>query len=149
MPNDVKAIAQSLLVTSAPCRHCSGTAHLEYVNDGLIAAHVCPGRYVSRIIMYGEQIDSDEFKKFVQKACQGMGNVEDSDIRITSRYAWDLGLDRASNELIMKEGYWTQNYRRTKNDSPDRPALFLCSNGDSFFVQPVNLNEKLCQNCRK
>lgn len=149
LSSDVKTIAQSLLVTQAHCRHCDNTAYLEFINNGLIAAHVCPGRYVSRIIAYGKQLDSDDFKRFVQGAVQEMERVESSDIRIARRYAWDLGLDRKRNELIMMEAYWTQNYRRTKKDNQDRQALFLCSNRDSFFTQPLRGNERFCRNCRK
>ena len=149
MQDDVKTVAQSLLRTSARCSHCNGTAELEYLDDGLIAAHVCPGRYVSRMIEYGKELDPKKFTSFVQKACEAMGTVESGDVRIASRYAWDLGLDRQNNDLILKEAYWTQNYRRTKNDGPHRPALFLCSNRDSMFVQPLDSNETLCQECRK
>ncbi|MDG6942406.1 MAG: hypothetical protein JRN34_05770 [Nitrososphaerota archaeon] len=110
--------------------------------------HVCSGRYVSRIIWYGIHPDTDGFMRFVQTAVQGTQVVEGGDVRIASRYAWDLGLDRNSNDLILKEMYWTQNYRRAKNDDPDRAALFFCANRDSFFVQPVKSDEKRCEKCR-
>ena len=77
-----------------------------------------------------------------------MQRIEDGDVRIASRYAWDLGLDRGSNDLILKEMYWTQNYRRTKSDDPDRTALFLCANRDSFFIQALKNDEKFCDKCR-
>jgi hypothetical protein len=149
LSDDVKTVVQSLLTTSAQCRHCNDTANLEHLGDGLVAAHVCPGRYVTRIIKYGKQLEPDEFKKFVQEAVQDMGRVENSDVRMASRYAWDLGLVRKNNDLILREIYWTQNYRRTKSDSPDRLALFLCSNKDSFFVQPLKASERFCRSCRK
>jgi hypothetical protein len=142
-------IAQTLLNTKAQCRHCDGNADLEFIEDGLIAAHVCPKRYVSRIIKYSERMDPKEFKDFVQGAVQNMEQVEDIDIRIARRYAWDLGIDRKSNDPILIEAYWTQSYRRTRNDKPDRLALFFCSNKDFFFIQPLNGDEKFCKNCRK
>ncbi len=111
--------------------------------------HVCPTRYVTRIIRYGDHVEADEFRNFVQDAVQDMGKVEGADIRMARRYAWDLGLASKNNDLVLSEAYWTQNYRRTKNDSTIRPALFLCSNKDNFFVQPLDAGEKLCQTCRK
>ncbi len=58
-------------------------------------------------------------------------------------------MDRTNNDLVLREAYWTQSYRRTKNDDPDRPALFFCSNRDSFFVQPLTSKETLCPSCRR
>ncbi len=142
------AAARSLLRTPATCRHCGGVASLEEVGEDL-AAHVCPGRYVTRIIRYGEKLDQEEFRQFVEEQAKEMGAVERGDVRIASRYAWDLGLDSRSNDFVMKEVYWTQSYRRTKDDSPDRLALFLCSNKDSFFVRQLNGSEERCQSCRK
>ena len=110
--------------------------------------HVCPDRYVSRIIAYGRQLDPDGFRKLVQKAAKGMQEVEGSDIRVARRYAWDLGIENKSNDLVLVETYWTQNYRRTKSEDPDRLALFLCVNRDSFFVQPLHAKERFCDRCR-
>ncbi len=141
-------VARSILATTAKCSHCSGQAAIEYLEGGSIGVHVCPGRYVSRIIAYGNPLDPDRFREFVQGAVQGTQRIDDTDVRVASRYAWDLGLDRASNDLILKEMYWTQNYRRTKSEDPDRVALFFCANGDSFFVQAVQGNERLCSKCR-
>ncbi len=142
------AAARSLLKAPATCRHCGGAAALEDVGEDL-AAHVCPGGYVTRIIRYGRQLDQEEFAKSIQELVREMGTVEGGDVRIASRYAWDLGLTSESNGFVLKEAYWTQSYRRTKNDSPDRPALFLCSNRDSFFVQPLSGTERLCPKCRE
>ncbi len=80
------SIAQHLLRASAQCRHCNGTSDLEYIKDGLTGILVCPGRYVTRIIAYGKEVDADEFKKFVQGTVQGMGKVENVDIRMTSTH---------------------------------------------------------------
>lgn len=144
----MESIARSLLRTSTKCRHCQGVAKFEYLDGGLIAVHVCPGRYVSRIVAYGEMADPPRFMEFVEKAALGLEKVEAGDIRTARRYAWDLGLESESDDLVLREAYWTQNYRRTKKDEPDRPALFLCSNRDSFFVQPLPSGERYCEGCR-
>ncbi len=148
MEDNVAEIARSALAVTTKCQHCGGQATTEYLDGGSIGLHVCPGRYVSRIIGYGRQLDTGRFKGFVQEAAQGTQDVEERDIRVASRYAWDLGLARESNDLVLREMYWTQNYRRTKSEDPDRAALFLCANRDSFFVQPVNGSERLCGRCR-
>lgn len=122
---------------------------MEYIDGGRMGVHVCQGRYVTRIVEYAKEVDPEAFMEFVQKAIGGIGKVEKSDVRVARRYAWDLGIERDANDLVLMEAYWTQNYRRTRNDDPDRPALFLCSNKDSFFVQPLSGKETLCESCRK
>lgn len=148
--NEAITVAQTLLKVSSKCSgHCKEMSNVEFLGDGSMAAQVCPKRYVSRIIVYGKQVDQQKLKKFVQGIIPGMLEVEDSDIRVASRYAWDLGLPREKDDLILRQAYWSQSYRRTKSDSLDRLALFLCSNRDSFFVERLNSKERLCQNCRK
>jgi len=134
-------------VTPSCYGHCKEPSGFEFKDDSMIV-QVCPDRYVSRIIAYGNQVDPDQFTKILRGLAQGMEGVESSDIRVASRYAWDLGLNRENDDLIVRLAYWTQSYRRTKNDSTDRIALFLCSNKDSFFMQPVNSRNRFCQNCR-
>lgn len=128
--------------------HCKELSGFEFVKDASMIVQVCPDRYVSRIIVYGNQVNPGEFERILRGLAPGMEGVESRDIRVASRYAWDLGIDRLNNDLIVRLAYWTQSYRRTKNDSPDRIALFLCSNKDSFFMQPVNSKHRFCQNCR-
>lgn len=151
MPDEeIPDLAQVLLNVATKCYgHCGETADLEFIGDGTVSCHVCPGRYVSRIITYGKELDLKRFKEFVRNAAPNLGEVEDGDIRVASRYAWDLGLDKKKDDLVLREAYWAQNYRRTKVDDPERKALFLCSNRDSFFVQPLTSKEKFCLNCRK
>ena len=148
LQDSITEIARSFLKTTAKCQHCGGQAAMEYVEGGSIGLHVCPGRYVSRIIRYGSEFDTGGFMAFVQGAVQGAQAVEAGDIRVASRYAWDLGLARESNGLILKEMYWTQNYRRTKSEDPDRVGIFFCANGDSFFIQPLKNDGRLCGRCR-
>ena len=81
----VRSAAHHLLKTQAHCRHCDGTADLEYIEDGLIGVHVCPGRYVTRMIAYGSRPDPEGFLKFVQDSVRGSAEVEGADIRIASR----------------------------------------------------------------
>jgi len=147
---EIRALAQNLLNVETTCYgHCGETASLELIGDGTVSCYVCPGRYVSRIITYGKELDLKRFREYLRNITSNMGEVEDGDIRLASRYAWDLGLDRRTDELVLREAYWTQGYRRTKSDDSERPALYLCSNRDSFFVQPLSSKERFCQSCRK
>ena len=146
----IRRLAQNLLNVETKCYgHCGETASLEFTEDGTVSCYVCPGRYVSRIITYGKELDPKRFREYLRNIAPNLGEVEAGDIRVASRYAWDLGLDRKTDELVLREAYWTQNYRRTKNEDPERPALFLSSNGDLFFVQPLSSKERLCEDCRK
>jgi hypothetical protein len=149
MPTDyARSAVNGLFAVTPTCYgHCKEPSAFEFKDDSTIV-QVCPGRYVSRIIAYGMQTNADQFERILRGLVQGMEDVESTDIRVASRYAWDLGLDRENDDLIVRLAYWTQSYRRTRNDSPDRAALFLCSNKDSFFTQPVNSKNRFCQSCK-
>ncbi len=101
--------------------------------------------YVSRVMTYGKEADTLQFKTFITNTIGSMGTVQDEDIRVATRHQWDSP-DLAGD---VKVAYWTQNYRRTKSDDPNRGALFLCGNCNSFFVQPLGSRSALCTNCRE
>ena len=146
---DAKSAVKELFAVTPSCYgHCKEPSGFEFVKEDSMIAQVCQGRYVSRIVAYGDQVDQGQFKGILRGLAPGMEGVESAEIRVASRYAWDLGLDRRRDDLIVRLAYWTQGYRRTKNDNSDRTALFLCSNKDSFFMQPVSSRYRLCQNCR-
>ena len=126
--------------------HCKEKGSFEFQGDSMII-QVCPDRYVSRIVTYGPKVDQYQFKETLRRLASGLETVQSGDIRVASRYAWDLGLKRKSDDLIVRLAYWTQSYRSTKDERVDRPALFLCSNNDSFFMQPLNSRNRLCKNC--
>ena len=113
----------------------------------LLVCFACPSGYISRIITYGEEINVQTFKEFLSKLLSGAQDVQGEDIRLATRYSWDLGI-QSNNERIMRVAYWTQNYRRTKSDNPDRISLFLCSNCNSPFLQPLRSKTTLCETCR-
>jgi len=147
-PDEAKSAVMKLFAVTPSCYgHCKEQSGFEFKDDSMIV-QVCPDRYVSKVIAYGEKVDPDRFKRILRGLASGMEGVESSDIRVASRYAWDLGLNRENDDLIVRLAYWTQSYRRTKNDSTDRIALFLCSNKDSFFMQPVNSRNRFCPNCK-
>src|SRR5579884_2945787 len=117
-------------------RHCSNQARLVILSasEQPTGCIVCPSGYVSRIVLYFEGGKAD------------IKPIRDSDIRIASRHPWDLHVD-SNAETLLQEVYWTQNYKREESSS--KPALFLCSNCNSLFVQPINSSSSLCERCKE
>lgn len=113
-----------------------------------VACIACPSGYVSRIIMYEKELDISWFKRFLSSTLDGLVDLSDEDIRIATRHPWDLDLIEAEEDVVLRQAYWTQSYRRTKSDDLGRPALFVCSTCDTLFLQSLNSNETKCQNCR-
>jgi hypothetical protein len=143
-----RRIVEAKLNAVATCRgHCNERANLSLseVEGRLIGTYACPSGYVSRLINYGE-VDATWFSDFVSQLLRSVGEVKDEDIRVATRYAWDLD-ERGSGE-VLREAYWTQNYRRTQSDDPKRDALFSCTNCRSFYVQSISGKERLCRDCR-
>jgi len=131
-------------------RHCSNQAKLILLSasEQPLGCFVCPSGYISRIVLYfeGGKVNTKLMKDLLSRYADKLGGIRDSDIRIASRHPWDLNID-SSAETLLQEVYWTQNYKREENNL--RPALFLCSNCNSFFIQPVNSSSSLCEKCRK
>jgi hypothetical protein len=130
--------------------HCEQQSRLKFIGDGeLTGVFACPSGYVSRIVRYGDEINVSKFKSFLENAVESRLEIQSEDIRTASRYSWDLGIE-SGKERILREAYWTQNYRRTKSGDPDRSALFLCTNcNENFLVQPVTSKSSLCERCHK
>ena len=144
-----RQIVEAKLNAVAKCRgHCNeqSSLSLSEVEGELIGTYACPSGYVSRLMNYGE-VDVAWFRDFVSLLLRGVGEVKEEDIRVATRYAWDLN-ERGSGQ-VLKEAYWTQNYRRTESDDPNRHALFSCTNCHSFYVQSISGEERLCPDCRR
>src|SRR2546425_680537 len=124
---DLKASLEQKFAEPVTCYgHCNQPSGFRIVSDQpLIACHHCMAGYASRIMTYGrEEVDVPGFRAFIANAIGSLGTVQDEDIRIATRHGWD------SPDLVgeVRVAYWTQNYRRTKVDDPNRAALFLCGN---------------------
>ena len=144
-----RRIVEAKLNAVAKCRgHCNeqSSLSLSEVEGELIGTFACPSGYVSRLMNYGE-VDVDWFRDFVSLLLRGVGELKGEDIRVATRYAWDL--DERGSGQVLKEAYWTQNYRRTESDDPNRDGLFSCTNCRSFYVQSISGKERLCPNCRR
>ncbi|MDV3278489.1 MAG: hypothetical protein LYZ69_08515 [Nitrososphaerales archaeon] len=125
--------------------HCEqpATFRLLESDDVAIACYACPGGYVSKVMVYGRSPTLERLRSFLLGALGEGADVSDDDLRVATRHPWDL---KASGEDITAS-YWTQNYRRTKSEDPDRRALFICSRCGSLFRRSLSAAESLCQNC--
>jgi len=130
--------------------HCEGPSTLKFLagQDAPVAAYSCPGAYVSKVMVYGRSSpDPGAALATVRGLVGPEQDVRAEDIRVASRYARDLGLDPQGWERVMSVAFWTQNYRRTKKDDPDRPAAFLCERCGSVYTQPASSARTVCPAC--
>lgn len=137
-------IVTSYLKSDGRCYgHCDSRTELKIVEKGdrVISCMTCPGGYVSRIVMYGRDIDAAAFKQYLTEKAGKLGGISDEDIRLATRHPWDLGME-GSEDVVIREAYWTQNYRRTKSEDPARNALFLCGECGDLYVSPLSAGGK-------
>ena len=148
---ELKKIIEEKLIGHPKCyNHCQEQSRLEFLSERsmLVGCYVCPSGYVSRIVTYGTELNLATFKTMISGALNEMGGVSDEDIRVATRYTWDLGIHGKPEGTALKEAYWTQNYRRTKSEDPNRPALFLCTKCNSLFHQSVAGKNTVCPRCK-
>jgi len=126
--------------------HCEKESTLSFLdeNDPPLACYSCPSGYVSRVIAYGRQDPTERLRAFLLEKLGPDADLKGDDLRKATRHPWELGLP--GFEIIV--AYWTQNYRRAKRDDPARPALFVCTNCGSTFIQPFSSSETLGLECR-
>ncbi len=130
--------------------HCEGPATPHVVRDDgtvTVVATACDKGYVSRVVAYGPKDSSSLLRSLVSKATASGSEVKEEDIRAATRYAWDLGMEGSAKGAVFKASYWTQNYRRTESNDPDRGALFACTTCGSLFMQPLSSGSSLCPAC--
>jgi len=147
----VERIVEQKLKRSPKCyRHCQEQSTLKLLpgKQMLVGSYSCPSGYVSRIVAYGRELDLNGFKALLSSALQGVEEVTDEDIRIATRYTWDLGIKEEPDGIVLKEAYWTQNYGKRKNEDPNRHGLFLCTKCGSFYGKQIENTNTLCPRCR-
>ena len=128
--------------------HCQEQSELKLLHPkGMtIGCYRCPSGYVSCLVQYGRELDVHAFKTFLSAL---QGDVSDEDIRVATRYSWDLAVTSQTVGAILREAYWRQSYRRTKSEDQQRISLFACTKCDTFYRQPISDKNTLCQQCRK
>lgn len=112
-------------------------------NGSVLCFQACPGKYVSRVVFYNGSLEG--LISYLKEVARGI-DVSERDVRVATRYGWDLGL-KGKNEKVMRVSYWTQNYGASKVSSETRPALFLCSRCGSPFVKQFNSTTSICERC--
>ena len=145
---DLESLVKERLMGHGNCYgHCKEPSELKLLSQKkmMIGCYACPSGYVSLIVHYGKEVDLHGFKTFLSSLNEG--DVADEDIRVAMRYNWDLGIKEPEG-TVLREAYWRQSYRRTKSEDPNRIALFLCTNCNSFYRQQISNTNKLCPQCR-
>lgn len=131
--------------------HCEEPATSKFLNseaDPVITGYSCHAAYLSRIIIYSESLSLDDSVRMITDLLGGLYEVKEDDVRIASRYAWDLGSPSSEDaSRLMTVAYWTQNYRRTKSEDPHRAAMFLCEKCSAIFQQRASDTHVLCADC--
>jgi|BEDMetMinimDraft_2_1075160.scaffolds.fasta_scaffold00662_7 hypothetical protein len=149
--NEIKNIVEKFLNEPTKCYgHCDSMAKLYLIvlENKLLGIYSCENSYISRIIVYDTQTNETFLKNVLNKLGNGAIQIDSKDIRVASRYAWDLGLEIKNMNPIIKETYWTQYFKKVSS-SPNRLALFLCKNCGSIFTQEAESKNTLCKNCKK
>ena len=144
---DLEKLVKERLNGRAECAgHCQELSKLKFLpqKEMIIGCYTCPSGYVSLLVQYGRELDLHAFKTFLSSL---QIDAADEDIRIATRYNWDLGIKGDQEGTVLKEAYWRQSYRRTKSDDPHRVALFQCTNCSSFYRQRISDKNTFCPQC--
>ena len=145
---DLEVLVKERLSGLSKCAgHCEESSSLKLLHQKgmMIGCYTCPSGCVSLIVQYGKELDIHAFKVFLSSLPQG--NVTDEDIRIGTRYTWDMGIEGGSDGPVLREAYWRQSYRRTKNDDPFRRGLFLCAKCNAFYSKQISDQNMSCPQC--
>jgi len=122
----------------------------------MVGAYVCPDGYVTRVIYFSITPDRTWFKNFLLSQF-GEAIVNDRDLRLATRYGWDLESDalpeirNMSSTGVIKQVYWT-TYPKT--DEEKHRGIFVCSTPQTengcrrLFVQDINSPNRLCPKCQ-
>ncbi len=132
------------------CSHCKEKSALMLFSrkEMTIGCYTCPSGYVSRIVTYGKELDLIGFKSLLSSWVQGVTDLKDEDVRVATRYTWDLGIEGGQPGMVLREAYWTQGYRRTRSNDPNRIALFVCGKCGAFYNKALSDVNRLCPQCR-
>lgn len=146
----LRPLVFGFLLGSPKCfGHCDQTARLTIIRedeDGLVGLYACPYGYVSRVVRYSTKNELEWFVSYLRGLFGPQVEVRPEDVRVATRYNWDLGLGGEEHREILKEHYWVQ--RRGGSADPDRPSVFVCSRCGKPYVQPVSSKNTLCDGCR-
>ena len=160
IPNSIKTFVNKNIRFNGRCRiHCDKiTSLVELWSDSNIfaGAYVCPSGYASRLLCFNREPDIEWFKNFLTNQV-GEEMVKDRDLRVATRYGWDLEGDLAieirslSPSGVINVVYWTMY---PKSEEERRRGVFLCSDPQTgkgcnrLFVQELTSTNRLCPQCK-
>ena len=130
-------IDRHLTFTGKCFHHCEKPTTMRIIKDSdekIVAAYTCPDGFVSQVVYFARSKPDLEWFRNLLSEQVGKRNVSKRDIRIASRYGWELG-EQARQELESQLGpkgkitevYWT---RYPKTEQQKKIAISLCI-GDS------------------
>lgn len=141
-------------------RHCEKPTTMKVVSqnsDRLVGAYVCPDGFVSQVVYFSTQPDSEWFERML-RAQVGPENINHRDIRFASRHGWELGGDaqaalrsKLGEGGVIHEVYWT---RYPKTEEEKQQVVSLCVGDGSkagcmkLFMHNRNSVERFCPSCK-
>ena len=141
-------------------RHCDKPTAMKVVSQNstsLVGAYICPQGFVSQVVYFSIKPDREWFESSL-RAQVGQEKVIHRDLRVASRYGWELGGDaqetlgsRLGEGTGVTEIYWT---RYPKTEEEKQQGVSLCVGDGSkvgcmkLFMRDRNSTERLCLSCR-
>ena len=143
---DLKEIIKEKLVGEGSCySHCRDKTYYKFINEEpLIGIYYCNKGYISRVVSYWKgKANYDHFISFLNTLTKGKVNIISEDVRVATRYSWDLGIK--DKNIMVREIYWTQNYNKLLQRNSE--ALYICKECNNLFTQRIPTENELCEKC--
>ena len=152
------------LVFKVECRqHCCKTADFRVIahaekQDGIVGVYICPNGFVSRVVYFSLEPNLNWFYAFLSGQL-GKKMVQKRDLRIATRYGWELDEDATRELAYLTSKLQTQAigevYRlhRPETEVEKSRGVLLCSDPEQgrgcrrLFVQEVTSRNRLCSKC--
>jgi hypothetical protein len=123
----------------------------------IVAAYTCSDGFVSQVVYFTDsKPDLEWFREFLSEQV-GKRTVSKRDIRIATRYGWELGGEarREIQSQLGPEGKITEVYwsRYPKTELQKKNAISLCTGSSSkpecmrLFIHSRKLKPTLCPEC--
>ena len=153
-------IDNHLTFTGKCFHHCEKPTTMRIIKEAggkVVAAYTCPDGFVSQVVYFTDsEPDLEWFREFLTKQI-GKRNVSKRDIRIATRYGWELGGDarrKIQSQLgpggKLIEVYWT---RYPKTELQKKNAISLCIGSSNkpgcvrLFIHSRKSKPGLCPEC--
>jgi len=153
-------IDNHLTFTGKCFHHCKNPTTMRIIKEArgkIVAAYTCPDGFVSQVVyLTDSKPDLEWFREFLSEQV-GKRNVSERDVRIATRYGWELGgktRRQIQSQLgpagKLAEVYWT---RYPKTELQKKKAISLCIGSSSkpgcmrLFIHSRKSKPVLCPEC--